>query len=117
MALTPGISYTNDLIKYIIDYSSKTEVVKKQLNNPKINVFSNKPFDQEENSFNFEFSDFVSVDNDALSKAFNVKIDQKELEKAMTNYMNDINNSITTDTSEPIKELTEGFNKLLPILV
>ena len=49
MALTPGISYTSDLIKYIIERSSKVEVVKKQLDNPKINVFSNKPFDQEEN--------------------------------------------------------------------
>ena len=117
MALTPGISYTSDLIKYIIDYSSKQEVVKKQLNNPKINVFSNKPFDQDENEFNFEFSDFVTVDNNALSKAFNVKIDQKDLEKEMTNYMNDISNSITTDTSGPIKELTDGYNKLLPVLV
>ena len=117
MALTPGISYTSDLIKFIIDESSKTELTKKQLNNQSINVFSNKPFDQEENEFNFGFEDFVTVDNDALSKAFNVKIDQKEIEKEMSNYMNDINNSITADTTEPIKELTDGFTKLLPVLV
>ena len=117
MALTPGISYTSDLIKYIIDHSSKTEVVKKQLNNPTINVFSNKPFNQEENEFNFGFEDFVTVDNDALSKAFNVKIDQKDIEKEMSSYMNDINNSITTDTTEPLKELSNGFTKLLPVLI
>ena len=117
MALTPGVSYTNDLIKYIIDHSSNTELVKKQLNNPTINVFSNKPFDQEENKFNFGFEDFVTVDNEALSKAFNVKIDQKDIEKEMSSYMNDINNSITTDTTEPIKELSDGFNTLLPVMV
>ena len=117
MALQPGISYTSDLIKFIIDKSGNTELVKKQLAKPTIDVFSNKPFDQEENKFNFSFEDFVTVDNDALSKAFNVKIDQKEIEKEMASYMNDINNSITADTTEPLKELTDGFNKLLPVLV
>ena len=117
MAVQPGSSNTSDLIKLIIDKSGNTELVKKQLAKPTIDVFSNKPFDQEENKFNFSFEDFVTVDNDALSKAFNVKIDQKKIEKEMASYMNDINNSITADTTEPLKELTDGFNKLLPVLV
>jgi len=117
MTLQRGINYTPELIKYIIDYSSKSDLVKKQLNNPEINVFSGKRFDSDENEFNFSFNDFVTVDEKALSKAFNVKISQEDITKKMEKSMMDINSSISADTTEAIKDLNDGFYKLLPILV
>ncbi|MBP5683685.1 MAG: ABC transporter ATP-binding protein, partial [Bacilli bacterium] len=117
MSLQRGINYTPELIKYIIDYSSKTDLVRKQLDNKDIDVFSNKRFDSDENEFNFEFSDFVSVDKDKLSKAFNVNISEEDIMKQVTASMSDINNSITTDTTEAVKDLSDGFYKLLPDLV
>jgi ABC-type lipoprotein export system ATPase subunit/ABC-type antimicrobial peptide transport system permease subunit len=117
MSLQRGINYTPELIKYIIDYSSKSELVRKQLDNKDIDVFSNKRFDSDENEFNFEFSDFVSVDKDKLSKAFNVNISEEDIMKEVTASMNDINSSITTDTTDAMKDLNDGFYKLLPDLV
>ncbi len=111
LALSPGVAYTSDLIKYIIDYSNESEIVKKQLANSEIDVFSGNRFDSKQNDFDFEFADLVKVDEQKLQSAFNVKIDQKELQKKVQNYIGDISNSISTDT-KPAKNLFEtNLNK------
>ena len=111
-ALTPGVHYTNELIDYIIDNASKNEIVKKQLNNPEVDVFSNTRFDSKENNLDLKFADLVNIDNKKLGSAFNIKIDQKTLEKQTQGYMNDISSSITTD----IKPAKKAFLDNLSIL-
>lgn len=104
MALNPGVNYTSDLIDYIIDYSKDTDVVKKQLKNKEIDVFSGNRFDSKKNNFDFEFKDLVKVDNNKLQSAFNINISEKDLEKQTQKYMEEIANSITTDVT-PAKDL------------
>ena len=104
MALNPGVNYTSDLIDYIIDYSKDTDVVKKQLKNKEIDVFSGNRFDSKKNNFDFEFKDLVKVDNNKLQSAFNINISEKDLEKQTQKYMEEISNSITTDVT-PAKDL------------
>ena len=99
MALNPGVAYKSDLIDYIIDYASESDVVKKQKENSEIDVFSGNRFDSKKNNFDFEFSDLVKIDNQKLQSAFNINIDQKTLENQTQNYMAEISNSITTDTT------------------
>ena len=111
-ALTPGVHYTNELIDYIIDNASKNEIVIKQLNNPEVDVFSNTRFDSKENNLDLKFADLVNIDNKKLGSAFNIKIDQKTLEKQTQGYMNDISSSITTD----IKPAKKAFLDNLSIL-
>ncbi len=113
MALNPGVAYTPQLIDYIIDNSKETEVVKKQLSNEEIDVLSNKRFDSNKNNFNFEFTDLVSIDQEKLSSAFNINIDQNALKNQTANYMNEINNAITTD----INPAKEAFNNNLDTLI
>ena len=113
MALNPGVAYTKELIDYIIDYSKNTEIVKKQLDNSEIDVFSGKRFDNEENNFDFEFADLVSVDNEKLQSAFNINIDKETIENNTKNYMNEISNSITTDTTSATKMFTDNLNILV----
>ena len=103
MMLSPGVAYTSDLIDYIINYSANTDIVKKQLDNSEIDVFSGARFDEKKNETGLNFQDFITVDSKALESAFNIKIDQKQLEKQTQNYMTEINNSITTDI-EPAKK-------------
>ena len=112
MALNPGVAYTSKLIDYIIDYSKDTEVVKKQLSNQEIDIFSGNRFDSNKNDFNFEFSDLVSIDNNKLSEAFNINIDQNSLKKQTENYMNEINNAITTNTVPAKEKFDNTFNTL-----
>ncbi len=96
-----GVAYLPSLITHIIDKSSDTEIVKKQLANPELDIFSNTKFGEEGSDFDFEFSDLVSVDNAALSKAFNITIDQKAITAKTTEYIN----SISGDISNGIKDI------------
>ena len=104
VSLNPGVAYTSKLTDYIINKSYESEIVKSQINNSDIDVFSGNRFDSKKNNFDFEFSDLVSVDNEKLKSAFDIKIDQNALEKKISSYMNDISNSISIDVT-PAREL------------
>ena len=68
-ALNPGISYTSDLIDYIISKSSQTDIVKKQLENQDIDVLSGNRFDAPKDNLSLDFKDFVSIDSNKLFMA------------------------------------------------
>ena len=106
-ALNPGVVYTSDLISHIIDYSSNTEVVKKQLNNKEVDVFSGNRFDSKKNDYNFEFADLVRVDSEKLQSAFDIHIDEDSIRNETNQYMEEISNSISVDV-EPAREMFYG---------
>ena len=107
MASGSGIVYLPSLISHIIEKSSESEIIKKQLANPTVDVFSNTKFGEEGNDFNFQFSDLVSIDENKLAQAFGVKLDQNAITTAMTNYMNDILSEVTADISPVEQELND----------
>lgn len=109
MMLSPGVSYTSDLIDYIIDYSANTDIVKKQLDNNEIDVFSGSRFDEKKDKLGLNFQDFIDIDTKELESAFNIKIDQKQLEEQTKNYMTEINNAITTDTTPALKDFSNDL--------
>lgn len=111
-ALSPGVNYTSKLIDYIIDNSSKSELVKKQLNNMDIDVFSGNRFDSKKNDIGFGFDDVISIDSDKLAKAFDIKIDENTIKKQTENYMLEISNAITTDTGPANALFMETLYKL-----
>ncbi len=102
-ALNPGVSYTKDLVNYIIEYSSNTEIVKRQLENKEIDIISNSRFDEKKNGLGLDFKDLISIDTKKLQSAFNIKIDQNQLQNQTQGYMTEISNAISTDT-KPAKE-------------
>ncbi len=110
MLLNPGVLYTSDLIDYIINYSSNTEIVKKQLENTDVDIFSGSKFDEKNNNLDLNFQDLVSVDNKKLESAFNVKIDQATLQKQTQNYMTEITNAITTDTGPAKNDFSNNLS-------
>lgn len=107
-----GVGYLPSLIEHIVSYASRTDAVKRQLENPEFDVIAGKNFSDESNSFDFEFSDLVSVDNNKLQDAFNVNIDPSAITRVTTEYMESIAGSITTDIT-PMKEtFIAGFDGL-----
>ena len=110
MALNPGVVYTSDLIDYIIDYSANTDIVKKQLEDKERDVISGKRFDSKDEDLGLDFSDLVSIDNNKLQSAFNVNIDQNQMQKETAGYMSEISNSITTDTTPAKNMLINNLN-------
>ena len=112
MALNPGVAYTSDLVDYIIEESSKTDIVKKQQKNEKIDVLSGKKFDEKKNDLGLDFKDLMEVDTENLKNAFNINIDENAMKKQTENYMKQINNAITTDTSPAKKAFSNKLNTL-----
>ncbi len=111
-ALNPGVAYTSDLIDYIIDYSAKTDVVKKQLADEDVDVLSGSRFDAKKNNLGLDFNDLVSIDTQKLQSAFNIKIDQSTLQKQTEGYMGEIASSVTADISPARKKFTDNLNTL-----
>lgn len=104
-----GVLYLPDLPEHIIKKSAETEVVKKQLANPDLDIFSNRKFGEKANNFNFEFSDLVSVDNNTLSQAFNVNIDQNAISAKTKEYME----TVSSDISSGVKDVPAIRNVLV----
>ena len=111
-----GIAYLPSLVTHIIEKSSENEIVKKQLDNPELDIFSNTRFDEEGNDFNFEFSDLVSIDEGALSKAFGITIDQAAITQKTQEYMLQISNEITANVSPIRDELINRYKELVATL-
>ena len=109
-ALQPGVSYTGKLVDYIIDYSSNSEIVKKQLESEEIDVISGQRFDSKKNELGIDFQDLVSVDTNKIQSAFNIKIDQKDIENQTAGYMTEISNAITTDITPAKDTIISNLN-------
>ena len=116
MALQNGVAYTKKLTDYIVNNSKNTEIVKKQLNNREIDVFSNNRFDRKEKNNKMDFEDLIKIDKKQLESAFNIKIDEKDIKNKTSDYMNEISASITADISPAktsfdsnLKELSKGI--------
>ena len=112
MALNPGVAYTSKLIDYIIDYSANTDIVKKQLADDTIDVFSGSKFDSKTNNFDLNFEDLVEIDKQKLQSAFNINIDETKMQNQTATYMNEISDAITTDIEPAKKAFMDGLNTL-----
>jgi len=106
VGLMSGIGYTKKLTEYIINKASESDIVKKQLKDKNINVFSGKDFDDEDNNTGLNFQDMISIDKDLLSSAFGVKISEADISAMTQGYMTEISTAITTDTSKAQSEFS-----------
>ena len=71
--LSAGICYTPELTRHVIEEAASSEIVKQQLENEKINVFTGEEFGQEdsENS-KFDMESLFSINEDAIQEAFQI---------------------------------------------
>ena len=96
---TAGVLYTRKLTEYVINKASQSEIVKKQLENENINVFNGKDFNEKDESTGIDFQDLVTIDEEVISSAFNIDLNESDIEKMTSGYMQEISKSITADTS------------------
>ena len=72
-----GILYTSDLTKYVIEKINNSEIAQEQLNNPNLNIFTNKEFSEEK----FDFNNLSNEEKMELSK-----LSETELAELIKNY-------------------------------
>lgn len=81
-ALQPGVGYLPSLTSQVIDRMKDADIVKQQLANPEVDVFTGKTFEalKEENGASLDMSKLFSVNQSMLASAF--KFDASKLQKA-----------------------------------
>lgn len=81
-ALQPGVGYLPSLTSQIIDRMKDADIVKQQLANPEVDVFTGKTFEalKEENGASFDMRKLFSINQSMLASAF--KFDASKLQKA-----------------------------------
>ncbi|MDU5604045.1 MAG: ABC transporter permease, partial [Mogibacterium sp.] len=77
-----GVGYLPSLTSQIIDRMKDADIVKQQLANPEVDVFTGKTFEalKEENGASFDMSKLFSINQSMLASAF--KFDASKLQKA-----------------------------------
>ena len=87
-ALSPGIYYTSDLTRHLIDEAATTPVVQAQLASPTVNIFTGRTFAEEAldaDRDDLDLLQMVSVDEDAIQAAFQFDESQLSLDPSALN--------------------------------
>ncbi|MBQ3394605.1 MAG: ABC transporter ATP-binding protein/permease [Oscillospiraceae bacterium] len=84
--LSSGIYYTHDLVSYTIDRAAGSEIVRKQIADPSIDVFTGKEFARDEGN-GIELKDLITVNRDSFAKAFRFDPDKLEISEDMFSDM------------------------------
>ena len=103
MSLSSGVAYTKALTEYVINTAAESPIVQKQLADEAVNVFSGKRFDDDTEEAGLDFQEMISIDEQMLSEAFGVNIDETTISNMTQGYMTEISSAISADTA-PAKE-------------
>ncbi len=70
--VTEGIGYTSALTLKLMDEAASSEIVREQMDDPEVDVFTGKTFEelQDEENRQFDMESVFSIDEDALRNAF-----------------------------------------------
>ena len=105
-----GIAYMPELVTHIIEQAKDTEIVKKQLANPSIDIFSNTKFsDKNSELAELGFEDLVSIDRSRIERAFSFNLDKSELKDKASQY-------ISAAAEDLIKQVVDELKELEPLL-
>lgn len=86
--MTGGVGYLKELKEYVIQKSNESEVVKEQMKNPNINIFSGLEFPKENENTSFDFNSLTAEQKYALSN-----LSAEEIAKIMEAYTENKNAS------------------------
>ena len=110
-ALSPGVAYCGELTDYVIARAKESELVKAQLENPEVDVFSGNRFDEKpESSLNFE--NMISVDGNAISSAFGMNISTDKIISMLKGYLQEVMASTKVDTTPAQNAFLETLKQM-----
>lgn len=114
--LSAGIYYPTSLTTQVIEQAAESDIVKDQLAHPSINVFTGKPFGEEdEQDSAFSMDSLFTLNGDALQAAFT--IDESALAVDMSSALN-LGGSLQNMPAAPqpnMAEIAGSLNVDLPV--
>lgn len=69
-ALNTGICYPASLTKHVAEQAAQEEIVKQQLEDPSVNVFTGEAFGEDSGEDDFDMQSLITVDENKLKEAF-----------------------------------------------
>ena len=97
--LMPGLGYTKALTEYIIQDAAQSEIVKAQLADPDVDVFSGTPFASEDLRQAPDLGSLFTVDKNAIASSFGMNITQQGFGELLQKSMNEIMSALQVDTT------------------
>lgn len=110
--LSSGICYTQALTEHVIASASESEIVKNQLADENVDVFTGKLFGEEDQGGGLNFEDMISIDGNKLSSAFGMNVNTEEIMRMLKNYIGNISDSMNVDTKPAQQEFTVLLNTM-----
>ena len=108
-SLSAGIAYTSELTELVIQQAAESEIVLNQKKDYHIDVFTGKPFTEEEETTGLNFKNMISVDEEMLASAFNMEIDQDAIISVLENYLKNTLRSLNVDFTPAKKDFINTF--------
>ena len=75
VALSSGIGYPSSLTRHVAEEAEDSEIVKQQIANPDVNVFTGETFGETESQNGLDMNSLFTVNTDALENAFQFNSD------------------------------------------
>lgn len=94
--LSAGINYPASLTDHVIDEAAQSQIVKDQLDDPSIDVFTGKLFGEDDDQSSFSMDSLFTIDGNAISAAF--QIDESALTEGLGDMSLDLSN-VSVDMS------------------
>ena len=110
--LSVGFNYLPSLTQYVMTDAADSEIVKMQLADETVNVFSGKPFGEEDSDTGLDFGDMINIDTDALGSAFNIDLDEDAVMALLNVYMNQLLDDGLVDNTVAVLDFAECFRSL-----
>lgn len=117
-----GIIYYDSLVDHVIEVAKDSDLVKKQLKNPDVDVFSGNKFDEDKEKSGLNFNDMVSIDQDKLKNAFKFNLDTSAIKDTdyasiILNNSNDIKETITSTTDSFVEVINNTYKSFGTTLI
>ncbi len=110
--MSMGIGYTEELTCYVIERSAETEIVRDQLEDPAIDVFTGKEFGAKDEESQLSFEDMITVDGEAISSAFGMNISTDYIIQLMTNYLSGTLKDLDVDSTQAQQDFLDTLRTM-----
>lgn len=108
--LSTGIGYSSKLTKALMERSKNSDVVKAQLADSSINVFTGTAFSEEKQSASFNLDNLFSFDSNAFANAFSMdsaNLPAMDIDTSKLLDMNALFSTLPSFTSDDLMALTK----------
>lgn len=113
--VSSGIGYLPSLTDHVIENAKDSAIVKKQLAEKNVDVFSGKTFKsikEKTSDGSMGFENLISIDEAQLASAFGGKVSQDDVMNIVRKYSKRIEGNITADISSYEDAMTKDLSEL-----